>query len=399
MGFIIFILSLQSISSGFLRAPQQRHLARNNGISEKEDNAMDKKADGKIHLLKPGEVDAWLQFLAEAFAKKGPNMLEVFQKKLNNDTDFHCGDVLLLGTLFDIIQVTGTCAITENTIGCWVSTVHVSRKEMWLNGTCEKLAGIANVATSPAHLRQGYALYVMNCALPHAEYVLGAKIAGLHCSRSQLWPFYEKCGYIHVPLQEDHVTVTLPPLQHQQDHVIHECHFTDTELGQMAELHKNYYNKFTGTLYRSKEYWNIVPKVVEGMRFGCVYTTGTAVEGNYPHSMLAYMGIRLISKHGGNIKVEIVEYAGSHEPGFHDNELFVPLLCHVIQRVCHYKPGDHVNLMYPSLMCNRTWFAAITTKIETQLHYGFMYRYTGCHDSQDILKLFDKFLFLYIDRF
>jgi len=61
-------------------------------------------AGGRLHYLKPGEVDAWLQFLAEAFAKKGPNMLEVFKKKLDNDIDFHCGDVLLLGTIFDIIQ-------------------------------------------------------------------------------------------------------------------------------------------------------------------------------------------------------------------------------------------------------------------------------------------------------
>ena len=65
-------------------------------------------ADGRVHQLKPGEVDAWLQFLAEAFAEKGPNMLKVFQKKLNNDTDFHCGDILLLGTLFDMIHVTGS---------------------------------------------------------------------------------------------------------------------------------------------------------------------------------------------------------------------------------------------------------------------------------------------------
>ena len=289
--------------------------------------------------------------------------------------------------------------ITEDTTGCWVSTVHVSRKEMWLNGTCEKLAGIANVATSPAHLRQGYALHVMNCALPHAEDVLGAKIAGLHCSKSQLWPFYEKCGYVHVPLQEDHVTITLPPLHHQQDHKILHCHFTNTQLDQMAEIHKNYYNKFTGPLYRSKEYWNIVPKLVEGMCFGCVYTMGVTIEGD-PHTMLAYMGIKLISKHGENVKVEIVEYAGSHEHGCNDNKLFVPLLCHMIQGVCHYNPGDHVSIVYPSLMCNRVWFAAIaTTNIETQLHYGFMYRYTGHCDSKDILKLFDKFLFLYTDRF
>jgi len=270
---------------------------------------------------------------------------------------------------------------------------------MWLNGTHEKLAGIANVATSPAHLRQGYALHVMNCALPHAEDVLGAKIAGLHCSKSQLWPFYEKCGYVHVPLQEDCVTVTLPPLHCQQDLVIHQCHFTNTELGQMAELHKNYYNKFTGPLYRSKEYWNIVPKLVEGMCFGCVYTVGTAAEGDL-HSMLAYMGIKIINKHEGNVTVEIIEYAGLHEPGCHDNELVVPLLSHMIQRVCHCKPGDHVNLVYPSLMCNREWLTAIaTTNTETQLKYGFMYRCTGCHDNQDILKLFNKFLFLYVDRF
>ena len=64
--------------------------------------------DGRIHSLKPHEVDAWLQFLAEAFAKKGPNMLEVFQRNLSNDTDFHCGDVLLLGTLSNLIQVTSS---------------------------------------------------------------------------------------------------------------------------------------------------------------------------------------------------------------------------------------------------------------------------------------------------
>jgi len=270
---------------------------------------------------------------------------------------------------------------------------------MWLNGTREKLAGIANVATSPAHLRQGYALHVMNCALPHAGDVLGARIAGLHCSKSQLWPFYEKCGYVHVPLQEDHVTVTLPPLIQLQDHMILQCYFTNSELDQMAELHRNYYNKFTGPLCRSKEYWNIVPKLVEGLCFSCVYSMGTTADGDCQY-MLAYMGIRISSKPGEDVKVEIIEYAGLHEPSCHDNKLFVPLLCHMIQRVCHYKPGDHVSIVYPSLMCNKMWLATIaTTSVDTRLQYGFMYRYTTSTGKADILKLLDKFLFLYIDRF
>lgn len=81
----------------------------------------------------------------------------------------------------------------------WLSTVHVTRKEVWLNGARVKMAGIANVATSPSHLRQGHALKVMSYTPQYAVQVQGAWLAGLHCSKSELWPFYKKCGYIHIP--------------------------------------------------------------------------------------------------------------------------------------------------------------------------------------------------------
>jgi len=83
------------------------------------------------------------------------------------------------------------------------------------------------------------------------------------------------------------------------------CNFTSTELGHMAELHKNYYNKFTGPLCHNKEYWNTVPKLVEGLCFSCVYSMGETAEGD-PQHMLLYMGIRIISKPGKMLRWKLL---------------------------------------------------------------------------------------------
>ena len=52
-----------------------------------------------IRSLKAGELDLWLQFLADAFRNKYPsvNMLELFRMQVNKDKYFHVEDVLLLG--------------------------------------------------------------------------------------------------------------------------------------------------------------------------------------------------------------------------------------------------------------------------------------------------------------
>lgn len=284
----------------------------------------------------------------------------------------------------------------------WLSTVQVTRKEMWLNGSRVKLAGIADVATSPAHLRQGHALNVMSYTPQHAIQVQGAWLAGLHCSKSELWPFYKKCGYEHVPQQEDHVTMTFLPSKLEQTQTIEQCEFTQTELHQMTTLHENYFSNFTGPLCRSVDYcnWNTVYCKKRGITFGCFYSNVSS-RGN-TSKLVAYIGIRQIGDQGSDeVKIEIVEYAGSHDPDCHNSEYFMPLLCHMIQSVCQCQSGDQVSIVYQSLMCNRAWFSGIITSgFETTLQYGFMYRYTDDqHTSKDISKLLNKFLFLLTDRF
>ena len=52
-----------------------------------------------IRSLKAGELDLWLQFLADAFRNKYPNvnMLELFRMQINKDKHFHVEDILFLG--------------------------------------------------------------------------------------------------------------------------------------------------------------------------------------------------------------------------------------------------------------------------------------------------------------
>ena len=273
----------------------------------------------------------------------------------------------------------------------------MTRKEIWLDGSRVKMAGIANVATSPAYVRQGYALEVMNYTPAHAVQVQGAWLAGLHCSKSELWPFYEKCGYVHIPVQEDHLAITFHPLKPEQRYEIHQCGFTETELHQMTTLHGNYFSGFTGPLCRSEDHssWNTTKYIRGGVTFGCLYETPQ----ENTSKMAAYIGIRETDGQDGD-KIEIVEYAGSHDPDCHDNKFFMPLLCHMIQNVCQCQPGDHVSIVYQSLMCNKAWLADMTTQFETMHRYGFMYRYTDDqHTRKDISKLLNKFVFLFIDRF
>ena len=289
----------------------------------------------------------------------------------------------------------------------WLSTVHVTRKEIWLNGSRVKMAGIANVATSPAHLKQGHARRVMSYTPLHAVQVQGAWLAGLHCSKSELWPFYEKCGYVHVSLQEDHVKMTfLPSKIIEQNYTIQQCSLTDTELHQMTIIHGQYFNGFTGPLCRSEDNdsWNTTYYIKTGVTFGCYYPDTSSQDTLQQRSeVAAYIGIRKINSQNNNneVKVEIVEYAGLHDPNCHDNKFFMPLLCHMIQSVCQCQPGDQVSIAYQSLMCNRAWFSGMTTsEFETRLLHGFMYRCTDeQHTHKDISKLFNKFVFSLIDRF
>ena len=278
------------------------------------------------------------------------------------------------------------------TNSAWLSTVHVTRKEIWLDGSRVKMAGIANVATSPAHVKQGYGLKVMSYTPKHAVQVQGAWLAGLHCSKSELWPFYEKCDYVHVPVQEDHITMTFHPLQPEPSYKIQQCGFTEEELHQMTSLHVDYFSGFTGPLCRSEDHcsWNTASCIRGGVTFGCLYDT---LQEN-TSKMIAYIGIRKIASQDGD-KIEIEEYAGSHDP-----DIFMPLLCHMIQNVCQYQSGDQVSIVYQSLMCNKAWFTDMTRQFETKLRYGFMYRYTDDqHTSKDISELLNKFVFLFIDKF
>ena len=52
-----------------------------------------------IRSLKTEELDAWVQFLAEAYGKKYPNVnkLELFRMLVDKDKYFHVEDVLVLG--------------------------------------------------------------------------------------------------------------------------------------------------------------------------------------------------------------------------------------------------------------------------------------------------------------
>ena len=288
----------------------------------------------------------------------------------------------------------------------WLSTVHVTRKEIWLNGSRVKMAGIANVATSPAHLRQGHAKEVMSYTPQHAMKVQGAWLAGLHCSKSGLWPLYEKCGYVHVPLQEEHVKMTFLPLALEQNYTIRRCSLTETELHQMTTLHGQYFSSFTGPVCRSEDNdsWNTTYYIKRGVAFACFYPDTSSQDALQENSkMAAYIGIRKIDSQDNDneVKVEIVEYAGSHDPDCHDNKFFMPLLCHMIQSACQCQPGDQVSIVYQSLMCNKAWFSGMATlEFETRLQYGFMYRCTDeQHAHKDISKLFNKFIFSLIDRF
>ena len=323
-----------------------------------------------MRCLKSDELELWLQFLADAFSDKHPNMLELFRMQVNEDKHFHVEDVLLLGQYFTTVQEQNlrTCYVHVHIVNdsTWLSTFHVTRKEMWLDGSRVKMAGIANVATGPAHVKQGYGLKMMSYAPKHAVQVQEAWLAGLHCSRSELWPFYEKCGFVHVPLQEDHVTMTFLPLKPKPRYKIQQCGFTETELHQMTTLHVNYFSGFTGPLCRSEDYcsWNTANCIRGGVTFGCLYE---ASQEN-TSKMIAYIGIRKIASQDGD-KIEIEEYAGSHDP-----DIFMSLLCNMIQKACQYQPEDQVSIVYQSLMCNKAWFAAMTTtQFETKLQYGFMY--------------------------
>ena len=55
-----------------------------------------------IRSLKADELELWLQFLADAFGNKHPNMLELFRMLVNKDKHFHVEDILLLGQCFTI---------------------------------------------------------------------------------------------------------------------------------------------------------------------------------------------------------------------------------------------------------------------------------------------------------
>ena len=286
----------------------------------------------------------------------------------------------------------------------WLSTVHVTRKEIWLNGSRVNMAGIANVTTNLAHRKQGHARKLMSRTPQHATQVQGVWLLGLHCSKLELWPFYEKCGYEHVPLLEDHVKVTLLPSTLEQNYTIQQCGFTDTELRQMTTLHERCFSSFTGPLCRSEDNcsWNTTWCSKREVTFGCFYPSPSSQEDN--SNMMAYIGIRKINDQvtsDGEVQVEIVEYAGSHDPNCDDDKFFMPLLNHMIQTVCQCQPGDHVSITYQSLVCNRAWFTGVApSEFEKTTHHGFMYRYTDeKHAHNDIFKLFNRFVFPIIDRF
>ena len=59
----------------------------------------DLQSHAVIRSLNAGELDLWLQFLADAFKSKYPNvnMLELFRMQVNKDKYFQVEDVLLLG--------------------------------------------------------------------------------------------------------------------------------------------------------------------------------------------------------------------------------------------------------------------------------------------------------------
>ena len=59
----------------------------------------DLQSHAVIRSLNAGELDLWLQFLADAFRSKYPNvnMLELFRMLVNKDKYFQVEDVLLLG--------------------------------------------------------------------------------------------------------------------------------------------------------------------------------------------------------------------------------------------------------------------------------------------------------------
>lgn len=65
-----------------------------------------------IRSLKADELELWLQFLADAFGNKHPNMLELFRMLINKDKHFHVEDILLLGQRFAIALYFNTCIHT-----------------------------------------------------------------------------------------------------------------------------------------------------------------------------------------------------------------------------------------------------------------------------------------------
>ena len=236
----------------------------------------------------------------------------------------------------------------------------------------------------------------------HAVQVQGVWLMGLHCSKSELWPFYEKCGYVHVPLLEDHVTMTLLPSTFEQNYTIKRCGFTETELRQMTALHEQYFSSFTGPLCRSEDNcsWNTTWCSKREVTYGCFYPHTNSQEED--SKMTAYIGIRQINDQdrSDEVHIEIVEYAESRDPSCYDDNKFMPLLCHMMQTVCHCQPGDHVSVTYQSLVCNRAWFTGIVaSKFQTTTHHGFMYRYTDDKHTHNISKLFNRFAFPLIDRF
>lgn len=194
------------------------------------------------------------------------------------------------------------------------------------------------------------------------------------------------------------------PSKLEQDCAIQQCSFTETELHQMTTLHGNYFSNFTGPLCRSEDHcnWNTIYYKKGGITFGCFYSISSQVQGNSA-KLVAYIGIRKINQDNDDneVKIEIVEYAGLHDPDCCENKFFVPLLCHMIQNVCQCQSGTQVSIVYQSLMCNKAWFSGMaTSEFETRLHYGFMYRYTDDqHTNKHICKLLNKFVFLLIDRF
>ena len=58
-----------------------------------------RRQDQNMRPLRTDELDLWLQFLADAFGNKHPNMLELFRMLIDKDKHFHVEDILLLGQL------------------------------------------------------------------------------------------------------------------------------------------------------------------------------------------------------------------------------------------------------------------------------------------------------------